>query len=254
MIAPKRIEIRWRDLAAAFFGGFLGPARQEAARRVEGALFPPEEGLSVLSVRSGFDLLLSALQLPPGSEILVSAVTIEDMTRIIREHGLVPVPVDLDMESLSLPTEAVEAAVTDRTRAILVAHVFGSRMPLADVAEVARAKGLLLIEDCAQAFDGSRYAGSEHSDVAMYSFGPIKTLTALGGGGPPGPVPRASGRHETDPRSVAVPESKGIPDTRREVRRGMPTADAPGLWRLRPRHARTAPGGLEGRRQGIPRA
>ena len=181
MIPPKRIEIGWVDLGRAFVGGLLPRSRARAAAAAEGTLWGPEESLAVLSVRSGFDLLLQALRLPAGSEVLVSAITISDMPRIVRKHGLIPVPVDLDMESLAVSRETLEAAITPRTKAVLVAHVFGSRMPLDHLAEVTRRHGLLLIEDCAQAYDGA-YLGSDTADVVMFSFGPIKSQTALGGG------------------------------------------------------------------------
>jgi len=181
MIPPKRIEIGWAGLARAFLGGLLPGNRQSLTSAVEGSVWEGQESLAVLSVRSGLDLLLHALRLPAGSEVLVSAITISDMPRILRKHGLVPVPVDLDMESLSVSSEALAAAVTPRTRAILVAHVFGARMRLAEAGEVARKHDLLLIEDCAQAYDGV-FRGSEEADVVMFSFGPIKTQTALGGG------------------------------------------------------------------------
>jgi dTDP-4-amino-4,6-dideoxygalactose transaminase len=93
----------------------------------------------------------------------------------------VAVPVDLDVGALSVHADDVRAAVTPRTRAILVAHLFGSRMPLDAIAAVARDHDLLLIEDCAQANDGSGYRGHAASDVAMFSFGPIKRQTAMGG-------------------------------------------------------------------------
>ena len=181
MIPPKRIELGWADLARALLGGLVPRDRERTARKVAEAFSDESDTLAVLSVRSGFDLLLQALALPEGSEVLVSAITISDMPRIIREHGLAPIPVDLDMDTLSVSIDALRSCLTTRTRAILVAHVFGSRMDLTAIADVASEHDLLLIEDCAQAYDGS-YAGSERADVAMFSFGPIKPQTALGGG------------------------------------------------------------------------
>jgi dTDP-4-amino-4,6-dideoxygalactose transaminase len=72
-------------------------------------------------------------------------------------------------------------AITPRTKAMLMAHLFGTRLPLQPFAETAREHGLLLWEDCAQVFDG-RYTGHPDADAVMFSFGPIKTATALGGG------------------------------------------------------------------------
>lgn len=167
---------------AALAAGIIPTRRSRWVHRADGALFPAEEGIAVLSVRSGFDLLLGALALPTGSEVIVSALTIADMARIIREHGLVPVPVDLEIPTLSVKRSALEAAATPRTRAVLIAHVFGSRMSMDEISDFTKERGLLLIEDCAQAFDGLRYPGAPGADVAMFSFGPIKTQTCLGGG------------------------------------------------------------------------
>jgi dTDP-4-amino-4,6-dideoxygalactose transaminase len=150
-------------------------------RRVERLWSNEGDALICLSVRSGLDLLLTALALPHGAEVLVSAITIRDMARIVEQHGLVPVPVDLDMRTLTVKTDSLQRALTSNTKALLVAHLFGSRMPLDEVAVYAREHGLLLIEDCAQSFTGLDYRGDPSSDVSMFSFGPIKTSSALGG-------------------------------------------------------------------------
>ncbi len=134
-----------------------------------------------LSVRSGFDLLLDALSLPIGSEVLVSAVTHPDMVRIIEQHGLRAVPVDLDIATLAPRGELLELHCTSRTRAILVAHLFGGRVNLEPISNFARKHNLLLIEDCAQAFRSPKDTGDPLADVSMFSFGPVKTTTALGG-------------------------------------------------------------------------
>ena len=132
-------------------------------------------------MRTGFDLWLQSLALPPGSEVLVSAITIRDMVRIIEAHGLVPVPVDVNPEDLSVNVESLRRAVSPRTRAILVAHLFGTRPPLEPILEIARQHNLLVAEDCAQAFAGRHFTGHPEADISMFSFGSIKTATALGG-------------------------------------------------------------------------
>jgi len=75
----------------------------------------------------------------------------------------------------------LEAALTSRTRVVLVAHLFGGRMDLEFVLRLARERGLLVAEDCAQAFQGPESIGNTAADVSMYSFGILKTSTALGG-------------------------------------------------------------------------
>jgi dTDP-4-amino-4,6-dideoxygalactose transaminase len=181
MTPRGRLDIGWRDLAAAAAACLLSRSRATLERRVEQAWSRDEDALVCLSVRSGLDLLLTALRYPKGSEVLVSAVTIRDMVRIIEDHGLVPVPVDVDTQTLGVKMESLRRALSPKTRAVLVAHLFGSRTSLEAVGAFAREHGLLLIEDCAQAFTGLDYRGDPASDVALFSFGPIKTATALGG-------------------------------------------------------------------------
>jgi len=147
----------------------------------ESSICRADQVLALLSVRSGVDALLQALAWPAGSEIIISAITIPHMLDIFRRHRLVTVPVDINTHTLAIDSEEVCRAVTPRTRAVFVAHLFGSRMPLDAVALVAERHDLLLIEDCAQANDGSGYQGHPSSAVTMFSFGPIKRQTAMGG-------------------------------------------------------------------------
>lgn len=180
MWPAKQLDVGWLDLANAAGMCLTRFAPAAVADALEQRWTGPS-GLACLSVRSGFDLLLSALDLPAGSEILMSAVTIPDMVRIVDHHGLVAVPIDLDLDTLAPQLEAIEAAISRKTRAIVVAHLFGSRVPLAPILEIARRHELLCIEDLAQGFAGPRDFADSGSDAALFSFGPIKTATALGG-------------------------------------------------------------------------
>jgi perosamine synthetase len=177
----KRIDIAWSDLASALRDCLTRWDRTTLAENVEDLWSPPGDAFACLSVRTGFDLWLKAINLPKGSEVLVSAITIPDMVRIIEEHGLVPVPVDLNPDDLSVDLDSLEQGITPRSRVILVAHLFGTRQPLDQIIEIARQHDLLVAEDCAQAFAGRQFTGHPQGDVAMFSFGPIKTATALAG-------------------------------------------------------------------------
>ena len=182
MIVPRhRLDISVADVLYAVGAAATARSPDERARRIASAWAGDDCGLACISVRAAFDCLLSALDPAPGDEILVSAVTHPDMPAIVRAHGLVPVPVDLDVETLAPRREELDAALTPRTRALLVAHLFGARFDLGEVASFAREHGLLLVEDCAQTILGPTDSGDPLADVSLYSFGSIKTATALGG-------------------------------------------------------------------------
>ena len=86
--------------------------------------------LSAFTVRTGFDLLLGALEFPAGSEILMTALTIPEMVNIAKHHGLVPIPLDIESGTMGPEISTIELAITERTRAIVVAHLFGTRVPM----------------------------------------------------------------------------------------------------------------------------
>lgn len=175
------LRIGWRDLAYGLYKCLVPDQRQTLQAQVEADWSAKGDALACFSVRSGFDLLLQALRLPAGSEVLFSALNIKAMPKIAVRHGLVPVPVDLDIELMAPVPASMKKAITPRTRAIVVAHLFGTRLDLDPVIALAKEHNLLLIEDCAQAFDGHAYTGHQDADVAMFSFGSLKTATALGG-------------------------------------------------------------------------
>jgi perosamine synthetase len=174
------LDIRLRHFAHALLAAIWARSPERLSARVEAGWSPGGQALACRSVRSGFHLLLDSLALPAGSEVLVSAVTHPDMVRILEAHGLVAVPVDLDVATLAPRLELAERLVTPRTAAILVAHLFGGRVAMGPVAAFAERHRLQLWEDCAQAFAGA-LGGDSNADVSMYSFGALKTCTALGG-------------------------------------------------------------------------
>src|SRR5215217_6142879 len=179
--ARHRLDISVRDISFGVLSCGWQLRREKLEVEVLRQCSLEEEGLVCLSVRSGWDLWLGAQGLRAGDEVIVSAITHPDMIRIIQEHGLRAVPVDIDPETLAPRPWMLEAALTPRTRVVLVAHLFGGRMDLGGVAKFARERGLLLVEDCAQAFQGPERMGDPAADVSMYSFGTLKTATALGG-------------------------------------------------------------------------
>jgi dTDP-4-amino-4,6-dideoxygalactose transaminase len=177
---PHRIDL---DTA-----GFLRMLRRLPARDADAARArllrvwaPAGDALAFLSVRSAFDATLTALGFPAGSEVLVSAVNIQDMATLLRLHGLVPVPLPLSPGGLLPSPGAVSRAVTPRTRGLLLAHLFGARAHVEPLFERARSLGLFVFEDAAQAFTTPGWRGSAGAGATYFSFGTIKTATAMGG-------------------------------------------------------------------------
>jgi perosamine synthetase len=180
LYARHRLDIRPSHLLVGI--GAIGSVRPDrAALELERRWSPQGHALACLSVRSGFHALLGALDLAPGSEVLFSAVTHPDMPRLAEHHSLRVLPIDLDRETLAPRPELVLRALTPRTRMVVVAHLFGGRVDLESIAAICRRHGLLLVEDCAQAFTGPGDTGDPQADVSMFSFGSLKTATALGG-------------------------------------------------------------------------
>lgn len=183
--ARKLFDVQWVDifhfirLSFQAWNPLLHETEHQVIRSLD-SLWSPDQTLVSLSVRTSFDLLLQACAFPPGSEILISAITIPDMPRVIRAHGLVPVPVDLQPDS-SIAVSNIRPLITSRTKLILVAQLFGLRHDLGEIAELVKGTDILLVEDCAQAFVGRTFIGSPDVHVSLFSFGPIKTCTAFGG-------------------------------------------------------------------------
>ena len=143
----------------------------------------PERFVECLSIRTGFDSLLSLVDWPADSEILMSAITIADMPRIVRTHGYRPVPLDVSPHTLAPSLDEIRTRLTPRTRALVLTHLAGGGVEMAQLKDVCRGRGLMIIDDRAQAFVGTQamIQSSRDADVSMWSFGSIKTATALGG-------------------------------------------------------------------------
>ncbi|MGE5689302.1 MAG: DegT/DnrJ/EryC1/StrS family aminotransferase, partial [Pseudomonadota bacterium] len=170
-----RLEAAFAEVLAS--GTFiLGPnvkAFEEEAARYLGV----PETVGVANGTDALVLVLDALGIGPGDEVICPAFTFYATAEAIARRGATPVFADVDPQTLNLDPEDAAARITDRTRAIMPVHLFGRPAPLRDLA----ALGLPLIEDAAQAFGA---AGTATTGVAStFSFFPTKNLFALGDGG-----------------------------------------------------------------------
>lgn len=182
MWARARFDLSKRDIGYGLARCARSPDREALRDELE-TLWAPEtnDTIACFSVRSGFDLLLQSLGLEEGSEILFSALNIRGMVKIARRLGHVPIPIDLELDTMRPSLESIERAITPRSKVIVVAPLFGTRFDIEPIVRLARRHGLFVVEDCAQAFCGLDFNGHESADVSMFSFGPLKFATALGG-------------------------------------------------------------------------
>ena len=141
-----------------------------------------------ISCANGTDALhlaLLAAGIGPGDEVITPAFTFIATAEAIRYVGATPVFVDIEADSFNLDAGLIEAAITERTRAILPVHLFGQPADMDAIKAIADDRGLRLIEDCAQSF-GSRYRGQATGSIgccAAFSFFPSKNLGCYGDGG-----------------------------------------------------------------------
>ena len=141
-----------------------------------------------VGVANGLDALslsLRALDIGPGDEVIVPSNTFVATWLAVSHVGATPVPVEPLEHSFNIDPGRIEAAITPRTRAIIPVHLYGQPADLAPILEIAKRRGLRVIEDAAQAH-GARYRGRRigaHGDAVCWSFYPGKNLGALGDGG-----------------------------------------------------------------------
>ncbi len=137
---------------------------------------------------SGTDALHLALRaagIGTGDEIITTAFTFIATAEAIRYVGATPVFVDIDPLTFNLDPAAIEAVITDRTKAVMPVHLFGQPADLARISALCERHGLLLIEDCAQSF-GASIQGWQTGSIGLasgFSFFPSKNLGGYGDGG-----------------------------------------------------------------------
>lgn len=139
-------------------------------------------------VSSGTDALLMALMaedIGPGDEVITTPYTFFATAGSIARTGARPVFVDIDPETYNLRADHIEACITDKTKAIMVVHLYGLMADMDPIMAIAERHGLPVIEDAAQAI-GSEFKGRRAGSIGAYgcfSFFPSKNLGGAGDGG-----------------------------------------------------------------------
>ena len=142
-------------------------------------------GIGLNSGTSALHLALLAAGIGPGDEVITVPFSFIATAAAIRYTGARPVFVDIDPASFNMDPARIEAAITPRTRALLPVHLYGQPADMDPILEIARRRGLAVIEDAAQAH-GAEYRGRRVGaigDIGCFSFYPAKNLGACGEGG-----------------------------------------------------------------------
>ncbi|MFQ5657637.1 MAG: DegT/DnrJ/EryC1/StrS family aminotransferase [Candidatus Methylomirabilales bacterium] len=141
-----------------------------------------------VGVASGTDALLLTLRaygIGQGDEVIVPAYTFFATAEAVSQSGATPVFVDIDFETYCIDAAGIESRITPQTKAIIPVHLYGHPVEMAPILELAKGRGLKVIEDTAQAL-GAEYKGRKTGslgDVGCLSFFPSKNLGGCGDGG-----------------------------------------------------------------------
>ncbi len=164
---------------SGFFGTFIGSFEREFA-----AYCGANYGVAVNNGTSALHLALATLGIKSGDEVLVASLTNMATFFAVLYQGAIPIPVDIEADTLALDPHLLTAKITAKTKAIIVVHLFGHPVAMDAVMAIAGRHGLYVIEDAAQAH-GAEYHGKKVGsigDIGCFSFYANKII-ATGEGG-----------------------------------------------------------------------
>lgn len=182
-LLQAQIEAGFRDVCETT-QFILGP-RVKAFEEEVAAYCRVKHAIGVASGTDALHLALRAAGIGEGDEVITSPFTFIATAEAISYVGAVPVFVDIDPSTFNIDVRLIEAAISEKTRAILPVHLFGQPADLAPIAALCEKYNLKLVEDCAQSF-GAEYAGIKtgaYGDLGCFSFFPSKNLGGYGDGG-----------------------------------------------------------------------
>ncbi len=174
-------------LAAVMESGILFGPKGTFCKALEAAFSDQVEGASVIATSSGTAAVhtaIAALDPEPGQEVITTSVTDMGALTPLLYQGVIPVFADVDPTTGNLTPESIEERISDRTMAIVVTHLFGNPSDMGPIVDLARERGIKLIEDCAQAL-GARYRNrpvGTFGDISCFSLQQGKHITSGEGG------------------------------------------------------------------------
>jgi len=170
-----RLEALFRDVLET--GEFIRGPHYRAFQEEAAAYLGVKETVGVANGTDALVILLDAMGIGPGDEVICPAFTFYATAESIAHRGATPVFADIDPLTLNVDPEDVAAKVTARTRALMPVHLFGRPAAMDDLMQL----GVPVIEDAAQAFGAPGVA--QQGAASTYSFYPTKNLFCLGDGG-----------------------------------------------------------------------
>ena len=180
-----RNEIDFRIKTILDKGWYLQGDENELFSKNFAAYCGTKGAVGVANGLDALNLIIKAYGFAPGDEIIVPANTFIATILAVSENGCTPVLVEPDLNTYCIDPAKIEAAITPRTKAIIVVHLYGQVTPMEKIWELQKRFGFKIIEDAAQAhgaiYDGRRTGNL--GDAAAFSFYPGKNLGALGDGG-----------------------------------------------------------------------
>ena len=185
---PQFDDEQIQDVIAVLRSGKINAWTGENVGKFEQAyaeLLGRRHAIALANGTVALDLALYAIGLQPGDEVVVTPRSFVASASCVPMAGGVPVFADVDPASQCLTRESIEAVLTPRTRAVIIVHLGGWPADMPSIMELARARGIIVIEDCAQAH-GAEYDGrpvGSWGDIAAFSFCQDKIITTGGEGG-----------------------------------------------------------------------
>lgn len=181
-LKPELDEAVLRALASTHY--IMGPESQ-AFEAEFAAWSGAKHGIGVGNGTDALHLALRAVGVGHGDEVICPAFTFVATAGAAALTGATPIFADIDPATFNLDPKSVEAAITPRTKAIVVVHLYGHAADMDAMLEVANRHGLALIEDCAQS-TGAEWKGRKTGTIGhlgCFSFFPSKNLGGIGDGG-----------------------------------------------------------------------
>ncbi len=161
----------------------LGPKLTEFENNFA-AYIGAKHAVAVNSGTSGLHLCVRALGLQTGDEVITTPFSFVASANVLLLENCVPVFVEIDPQTLNIDAAKIEAAITERTKAIMVVHVFGRPAPMREILKIAEKYDLKIIEDACEAV-GAEYGGKKVGnlgDCGVFAFYPNKQITTGEGG------------------------------------------------------------------------